>query len=158
MTAEESELPEAMDAWITDDADAAAGKTDSCTRAPACRSREIPGADGLVTPSQPIEARGTAKVIAAEVMMVLCMEVVKVPDDAEKIRERRSTALPVDGVTSGVFEGVCEFEGVGEDVSVVVDEIEIVGVFDGVTVGEEVRVVVVVGVGVAEGVEDLDDI
>ena len=138
MTAEESELPEAMDAWITDDADAAAGKTDSCTRAPACRSREIPGADGLVTPSQPIEARGTAKVIAAEVMMVLCMEVVKVPDDAEKIRERRSTALPVDGVTSGVFEGV--------------------GVFDGVTVGEEVRVVVVVGVGVAEGVEDLDDI
>ena len=121
MTAEESELPEAMDAWITDDADAAAGKTDSCTRAPACRSREIPGADGLVTPSQPIEARGTAKVIAAEVMMVLCMAVVKVPDDAEKIKDRRSTALPIDGVTSGVLEGVIEGVPVPVEVSVVVD-------------------------------------
>ena len=110
-------MPEAMDAWITDDADAAAGKTDSCTRAPVCKSREIPGADGLVTPSQPIEARGTANVIAAEVMIVLCIAAVKVPDDAEKIKDRRSTALPIDGVTSGVLEGV----GVPVEVSVVVD-------------------------------------
>ena len=121
MTAEESELPEVMDAWITDDAAAAAGKTDSCTRVPACRSREMPGADGLVTPSQPIEARGTAKVIAAEVMMVLCMAIGKVPDDAEKIKDRRSTALPIDGVTSGVLEGVIEGVGVPVEVSVVVD-------------------------------------
>ena len=114
-----------------DDEDAAAGKTESCTRAPDCKSRDIPGADGSVTPSQPIEARGTAKVLAAEVMMVLCMASVNAPEEPENINDTRSTALPLDGVTSAVLDGVRVFDGVGD--------------------------VVLDGVGVCEGVEDHDE-
>lgn len=110
-----------------------------------------------MTPSQPIEARGTAKVLAAEVMMVLCMASVNVPEEPEKINDTRSTALPLDGVTSAVLDGVRVFEGVGEAVSVVVDERETVGEFDGVRVGEAVGDVVLDGVGVCEGVEDHDE-
>ncbi len=44
------------------------------------------------------------------------MAVVKVPVDAEKIKDRRSTALPDDGVTSGVLDGV--IDGVTEPVEV----------------------------------------
>jgi hypothetical protein len=142
---------------------AAAGCTDSCTRAPTCSSREMPGAEGLVTPSQPMEARGTLRAAAAEVMMVPCMAAVKAPgEEPEKTRDRRSTALPGEGVTRGVLEGdaggvaeddeeavsvvvdvgeaVCEIEGVGEAVSVVVDVKEAESVVVGV--GEAVRVCV----------------
>ncbi len=90
---------------MTVDADAAVGKTDSCTRAPD-KSREIPGADGSVTPSQPIEARGTAKVTAAEAMIVSCIAAVKVPEEEpEKINDRRSKAVPEEGVANGVLDG-----------------------------------------------------
>ncbi len=62
----------------------------------------------MVTPSQPMEARGTAKVVATELIMVLCIAAVNAPVEPEKISDRRSTALPGDGVTSGVLEGVSD--------------------------------------------------
>ena len=68
----------------------------------------MPGADGLVTPSQPMEARGTDRAAAAEVMMVPCMAGVKVPEEPEKTSDRRSTALPGEGVTRGVLDGVLD--------------------------------------------------
>lgn len=85
-----------------------------------------------MTPSQPMEARGTTKALAAEVMMVLCMASVNVPEEPEKTNDTRSTALPLDGVTSAVLDGVRVFDGVREAVSVVVDERETVGVTEGV--------------------------
>ncbi len=171
VTAEASELPPAMDAWITAEAAAAAGCTDSCTRAPVCSRRESPGSEGLVTPSQAMEARGTERAAAAEVMMVPCMAGVKAPEEPEKTSDRRSTGLPGGSVARGVLErdaggvedgvadedgeavsvvvevgeGVAETEGVGEAVSVVVDVREAEGVVVGV--GEPVSV----GVDVAEG-------
>ena len=111
-----------------------------------------------MTPSQPMEARGTTKALAAEVMMVPCMASVNVPEEPEKTNDTRSTALPLDGVTSAVLDGVLVCVGVGEAVSVVVDERDTVGEFDGVLVGEAVRVLVEDGVGVGEGVEDKDEI
>ena len=181
MTAEASELPDAMEVWITGEAAAAPGCTDSCTRAPVCSCRESPGSEGLVTPSQAMEARGTERAAAAEVMMVFCMAGVKAPEaEPEKTSDRRSTALPGGGVARGVLErdaggvedgvagGVLEGEaggvcvGVAEDdeeaVSVVVDVEEEVSEIEGV--GEAVSVVVdvkeaegvVVGVGEAVSV------
>jgi len=79
-----------------------------------------------------MEARGTTKALAAEVMMVLCMASVNVPEEPEKTNDTRSTALPLDGVTSAVLDGVRVFDGVREAVSVVVDERETVGVTEGV--------------------------
>ena len=157
VTAEEREFPVAMDACTTDDEDAAAGNTESCTRAPDCKSRDTPGADGSVTPSQPIEARGTARVFAAAVMMVLCMASVNAPEEPKNKNDTRSTVLPLDGVTSAVLDGVRVFDGVGEAVSVVVDERETVGELDGVRVGEVVGDAVMDGVEVCEGVGDHDE-
>ena len=68
----------------------------------------MPGADGLVTPSQPMEARGTPRAAAAEVMMVTCMAAVKAPEEPEKTSDRRSTALPEEGVTRGVLDEVLD--------------------------------------------------
>lgn len=150
------------------EAAAAPGCTDSCTRAPVCSCRESPGSEGLVTPSQAMEARGTERAAAAETMMVFCMAGVKAPEaEPEKTSDRRSTALPGGGVARGVLErdaggvedgvadedgeavrvvvevgeDVAETEGVGEAVSVVVDEREAEGVVVGV--GEPVSVDVV---------------
>ena len=172
MTAEASELPDAMEVWITGEAAAAPGCTDSCTRAPVCSRRESPGSEGLVTPSQAMEARGTERAVAAEVMMVFCMAGVKASEaEPEKTSDRRSTGLPEGGVARGVLESdaggvedggadedgeavrvvvevgedVAETEGVGEAVSVVVDEREAGGVVVGV------REPVSVGVVDAEG-------
>ena len=68
----------------------------------------MPGSDGLVTPSQPMEARGTPRAAAVEVMMVPCMAAVKAIEEPEKISDRRSTALPGEGVTMGVLDGVLD--------------------------------------------------
>jgi hypothetical protein len=127
---------------MTVDADAAVGKTDSCTRAPD-KSREIPGLDGSVTPSHPMEAVGTSKVIAAEAMIVFCMVVVNVSEEEpEKINDRRSKGVPEEGVTNGVLDGVIEGTLVPDDVDVP----------EGVGVPVEVRVVVDVTNGVLDGV------
>ena len=67
-----------------------------------------------MTPSQPIEARGTARVAATEEMIVLCIAAVNDPDElvksdgAAKTRDSLSTALPAEGVASGVLEGVID--------------------------------------------------
>jgi hypothetical protein len=56
-----------------------------------------------------MEARGTARAIAAEAMTVLCMAAVKgAKEEPEKSSDRRSTAPPADGVVSGVLEDVTE--------------------------------------------------
>lgn len=68
----------------------------------------------------------------------------------EKINDRRITALPVDGVTSGVLDGV----GVTVAVSVVVVVTDAVIDEVGVTLG--VKLDVAVKLGVAEGVGDLE--
>ena len=86
--------------------------------------------------------------------MVPCMAAVKAIEEPEKISDRRSTALPGEGVTRGVLDEVLEPVGVGVAVSVVVEVREIVGVWDGVIVGEAVRVVVVDGVAVRVVVVD----
>jgi hypothetical protein len=117
-----------------------------------------------------MEARGTARAVAAEEMMVPCIAAVNVSEEPEKINDRRSTALPEEGVTRGVFErdadGVCvgvavdeveelrEIEGVGEAVSVVVDEREADGVMDGVFDGDGVLDGVFDGDGVLDAVFD----
>ena len=112
VTAADSEEPLTSDVCTTADAEACAGEIESCTRAPDCRRRSSPGADDDVTPSQPIDARGTASAAAADAMIVLCIASVNVPEEPKKINETRSTALPGDGVTSGEFDG----EGVVEPV------------------------------------------
>ena len=73
-------------------------------------------------PSQPMEARGTPRAAAVEVMMVPCMAAVNVSEEPEKTSDRRSTALPGEGVTRGVFERDADGVGVG----VAVDEVEAV--------------------------------
>ncbi len=79
----------------------------------------------------------------------------KAPVEPEKRRERRNTALPDDGVTSGVLEGdgVCDCDGVVDGVTV--EESDELGVFEGVVVGlgvfEGVFVAVRVVVDVVEG-------
>jgi hypothetical protein len=94
-----------------------------------------------VTPSHPTEARGTAKASAVDEMIVLCMASEKVDTDVpEKAKDRRSIALPEDGVTSVELDCV----GVAVSVDESVGEIETVDDGVGVTVGE----------GVAEGVTD----
>lgn len=113
-----------------------------------------------------MEARGTAKARAAEVMMVLCMAVVNDPVEPEKINDRRSTAPPGEGVTSGVLDGVIDGVPVPVEVRDVVEVSVVVDVGvpvpEGVGVPVEVSVVVderdavVEGVGVFEGVADAD--
>jgi hypothetical protein len=90
-------------------------------------------------------------------MMVLCMASVNAPEEPKNKNDTRSTALPLDGVTSAVLDGVRVFDGVGEAVSVVVDERETVGELDGVRVGEVVGDAVMDGVEVCEGVGDHDE-
>jgi hypothetical protein len=74
-------------------------------------------------------------------MIVACRATVKVPEAAEKISERRKIALPVDGVTSGVFDAVID-----------VAAIDVVGV----TLGELLDVIVALAVSLIVGVVDGD--
>jgi len=99
--------PPAIEAWIRGEVEATLGLSPSCTLLPVCSSLDSPAAEALVTPSQESAAVGTPSVEATAASIVDWEEDEKVPEVApEKIKERRKMALPIEGVTRALFEGV----------------------------------------------------
>ena len=77
----------------------------TCTLLPPCSSLYSPGPEALVTPSQKIDASGTARVEDTAASIVDWEVVDIAPAVApEKMNERSKVALPEEGVTTGVTE------------------------------------------------------